>query len=320
VLRERGAGRELTPTNTTQSCGTLGEIGATGDGALTFFDVLGVPESASDDEVASAHRRLAREFHPDAHPGASAAERASYEAAMAQINVAYDAIKTSQRRASYARAEERGHAAPTARAPGDGECDLCGSVPAQQFVFEYQTAWLLTVRRYVSSAELCRQCALAMGRGHQNRTLYAGWWGVAALFTNFGVVARNARQLQRARQLAPPQPQLDVIAPLPYPAPHSKGTFRRGGVWFATLLLAGLCVVVFLVGQNASTRPEAVPDAWSASSCVLGTERPTPIDCGKPHDAKVVGRVFNPADCPASADGYITRARDAFVYCIDRDQ
>jgi len=287
---------------------------------LTFFDVLGVPESASDDEVASAHRRLAREFHPDAHPGASATERASYEAAMAKINVAYDAIKTAQRRANSARAEETGTGVRAARAPGAGECDLCGSVPARPFVFEYQTAWLLSVRRYLSSVELCRQCALVMGRGHQNRTLYTGWWGVAALFTNFGVVARNARQLRRARQLPLPQQQPDVMGPLEYPAPHSKGMFRRGGVWFATVLLVGLCVAVLLIGQNASTRPAAVPGAWDASSCVRGTERPIPIDCSQPHDAMIVGLVFNSAGCPASADGYITRPRDAFIYCIDRDR
>jgi hypothetical protein len=179
---------------------------------------------------------------------------------------------------------------------------------------------LLTVQRYLSAVELCRQCAFVMGRAHQNRTLYTGWWGVAALFTNFGVVARNARQLRRVRQLAPPERQPDVMASLQYPAPHSRGLFRRGGVWFATLLLAGLCVVVLLIGQNASRRPEAVPDAWDASSCVRGTQRPTPVDCSKPHDAMIVGLVFNSAECPASADGYITRPRDAFVYCIDRDR
>jgi curved DNA-binding protein CbpA len=178
---------------------------------LTFFDVLGVAESAFDDEVASAHRRLAREFHPDAHPGASAAERASYAAAMAKINVADDAIKTSQRRAMYGPAEEAGHSASGQRAPREGECDLCGSAPARHFAFEYQTAWLLSGRRYLSSVELCRQCALDMGRAHQNRTLYTGWWGVAALFTNFGAVARNARQFRRAVQ---------------YPDPHSKGLFH----------------------------------------------------------------------------------------------
>jgi hypothetical protein len=184
-------------------------------------------------------------------------------------------------------------------------------------VFQYQTAWVLSGRQYLSSGELCRQCALVMGRAHQNRTLYTGWWGVAALFTNFAVAARNARQLRRARQLAPPEQQPDVIAPLQYPAAHSKGLFRRGGVWFATLLLAGICVVVLLIGQNAPRRQGAVPHAWDARSCIRGTQRPTPVDCSKPHDAMIVGLVFNSADCPATAEGYITRPRDAFIYCID---
>lgn len=35
------------------------------------YKVLGVPTTATDDEVKAAYRRLAKKYHPDASPGTS---------------------------------------------------------------------------------------------------------------------------------------------------------------------------------------------------------------------------------------------------------
>lgn len=61
------------------------------------YKVLGVPTTATDDEVKAAYRRLAKKYHPDANPGDKVAEQR-----MKEINAAYDQImnKTSPRRES----------------------------------------------------------------------------------------------------------------------------------------------------------------------------------------------------------------------------
>ncbi len=52
------------------------------------YDILGIPSSATDDEVKKAYRRLAKQYHPDIHPDPALAEKK-----MAEINAAYDEIQ-----------------------------------------------------------------------------------------------------------------------------------------------------------------------------------------------------------------------------------
>ena len=52
------------------------------------YSVLGVSPGSSDDEIKSAYRRLAKQYHPDLHPNDPAAA-----VRMNEINAAYDQIK-----------------------------------------------------------------------------------------------------------------------------------------------------------------------------------------------------------------------------------
>ncbi|MFM7684374.1 MAG: molecular chaperone DnaJ [Actinomycetota bacterium] len=61
-----------------------------------YYKVLGVAEDASAKEITKAYRRLARESHPDTHPGDTAAEERFKE-----ISAAYDVLGDESKRKEY---------------------------------------------------------------------------------------------------------------------------------------------------------------------------------------------------------------------------
>ena len=61
-----------------------------------LYASLGVTKSASADEIKSAYRKLAKQYHPDANPGDAAAE-----AKFKEINVAYETLSDATKRANY---------------------------------------------------------------------------------------------------------------------------------------------------------------------------------------------------------------------------
>src|SRR5579883_2562104 len=63
-----------------------------------FYQVLGVPRTATDEDIKRAYRRLARESHPDANPDDPGAEERFKE-----IQLAYEVLRDPAKRERYDR-------------------------------------------------------------------------------------------------------------------------------------------------------------------------------------------------------------------------
>src|SRR5919202_2495045 len=61
-----------------------------------FYKALGVPESASADEIKRAYRKLAQKHHPDRNPGDTSAEER-----MKEFSEAYDVLSDPKKRQEY---------------------------------------------------------------------------------------------------------------------------------------------------------------------------------------------------------------------------
>lgn len=67
-----------------------------------YYDVLGIPRGASQDDIKKAFRRKARQFHPDVNKEPEAESR------FKEVNEAYEVLGDEQKRAAY---DRYGHAA-----------------------------------------------------------------------------------------------------------------------------------------------------------------------------------------------------------------
>ncbi|HEU5344128.1 MAG TPA: J domain-containing protein [Ktedonobacterales bacterium] len=110
-----------------------------------YYALLGVSPGSQPDEITQAFHQLARQNHPDLHPGDAAADQRFKD-----INTAYQTLSDPERRAEYNR--QRASATPLAGAPvaasGEGpevitferSIDLGGNADIQAVVEELRTA------------------------------------------------------------------------------------------------------------------------------------------------------------------------------------
>ena len=79
-----------------------------------FYEILGVPKTASDEEIKKSYRKLAMKYHPDRNQGEAAKEA---EVKFKEAKEAYEMLSDPQKRAAY---DQHGHAGvdPNMRGPG----------------------------------------------------------------------------------------------------------------------------------------------------------------------------------------------------------
>ncbi len=69
--------------------------------AKNYYEILGVDKSATADQLKSAYRKLAKQYHPDLYTSKSDAEKKSAEEKFKEINHAYEVLSDDQKRAAY---------------------------------------------------------------------------------------------------------------------------------------------------------------------------------------------------------------------------
>ncbi|MFN3704806.1 MAG: molecular chaperone DnaJ [Thermoflexales bacterium] len=82
-----------------------------------YYEVLGVPRNATQEEIKKAFRRLARQYHPDVNKDKDA------EAKFKEINEAYEVLSDEQKRAAYDRYGHAGAQGPDGFG-GEGFSDI----------------------------------------------------------------------------------------------------------------------------------------------------------------------------------------------------
>jgi molecular chaperone DnaJ len=85
-----------------------------------FYDVLGVPRNASDDDIKKAYRKLAMKYHPDRNQGDSAQKA---EEKFKETKEAYEILSDAQKRAAY---DQHGHAGVDPNMGGAGGAEGFG--------------------------------------------------------------------------------------------------------------------------------------------------------------------------------------------------
>ncbi len=81
-----------------------------------FYEVLGVPKNASEEDIKKAYRKLAMKYHPDRNQGDAAKEA---EVKFKEVKEAYEMLSDGQKRAAY---DQYGHAGvdPNMRGGAEG--------------------------------------------------------------------------------------------------------------------------------------------------------------------------------------------------------
>lgn len=184
------------------------------------YEVLGVPETATDEEVKKAYRELARKYHPDNYHDNPLADLAQEK--MKEINAAYEQITRDRARGG---SQGGGY--------GGSQSGYGGAYQRQQYGGSYGSASgssvLQQVRLAINSGNLSRAEALLANYSDHN----AEWNFLrGAVCYRRGWMDEARRYYQTACQMDPGN--AEYRAALDFMENAGQTTYRPGGTVFGT--------------------------------------------------------------------------------------
>jgi molecular chaperone DnaJ len=92
-----------------------------------YYDVLGIPKNASDEDIKKAYRTLAKKYHPDVSKEVDAEKK------FKEVQEAYDTLSDTQKRASYDQYGHQGNPFSGMNGQGFGDFGGFGDIFSQFF-------------------------------------------------------------------------------------------------------------------------------------------------------------------------------------------
>jgi hypothetical protein len=154
-----------------------------------YYNILGVPVSATGSEIRASFRTLAKRLHPDRNSDPDALRL--FQA----IQEAYEVLGNGGRRARYdGLPYEPGHREQPPRATGPIVCSSCGQMTAQpRFAIYYcVVSAVLTFRKPIQGI-FCAACSRRKALEASAISAVAGWWGIYGPIDTVRTIIRNAR-------------------------------------------------------------------------------------------------------------------------------
>jgi len=153
-----------------------------------YYRILRIPVSATDSEIRTSFRMLAKLFHPDRSSDPDAARK--FQA----VHEAYEVLGNAERRARYddlSSAQGREQQFPTS---GPIVCSNCGKVTAQPRYVIYHIV-VSVVQTFIRPVQgvFCAACGRRKALEASAISALAGWWGIFGPIDTVRTIIRNAR-------------------------------------------------------------------------------------------------------------------------------
>ncbi|NIR47841.1 DnaJ domain-containing protein [candidate division KSB1 bacterium] len=217
-----------------------------------YYQILGVNENASSEDIKKAYRSLAKEYHPDAHPGDKESEQRFKE-----ISEAYSVLNDPKKRQQYDQVRRFGYSGAR---PGDG-------YQSQGFDFDL--------------SDLFEGSTGGRRRSYRRQSFnlddFFGFGGIGDLFSQIfereGGFGQSAHRTQRAT---------DIHANLQVPFE----TAVKGGKTVFSINKEGKCSRCKGTGSKGGKKPDTCPECHgsgmlSQAQGAFAVNRPCPRCMGK---------------------------------------